>query len=83
MPVRGRVQDRLVDDVIVSVPAPDRLEAIDLQLGEQGFVEALDLVGTVEGVAGAAGNVVLGVAGETLDDRIEVTLVLGAVMALH
>jgi hypothetical protein len=29
MPVRGRVQDRLVDDVIVSVPAPHRLKAVD------------------------------------------------------
>ena len=59
--LRRSVQDRLVDDVVVAIPASDRLEAFDPKLREQASIEVLDLVAAVEWVAGAPGDVVLGV----------------------
>jgi hypothetical protein len=42
------VQARLVDDVVVAVPASDAFEVVESQLGEQGSVEARGLVAAVE-----------------------------------
>src|SRR4051794_30194022 len=66
------VQDRLVDDVLVAVPAPDGLESVDSQVGEQPRVEAGDLLASVQRAAGPAGHVVLGVGGEASDDLRDV-----------
>ena len=43
-PARDRVQDRLVGEMLLAVPAPHLLEARDLQLGEQISVEGADLL---------------------------------------
>lgn len=69
---RGCVQDRLVDDVVVPVPASDGFEAVDSQIGEYVSIERLDLVAAVKRIAGASDDVVLGVGAEPLDDRLQV-----------
>jgi hypothetical protein len=66
------VQDRLVDDVVVPVPASDGLEAVDSQIGEQGSIEPLDLVAAVKRLAGASDDVVLGAGAEARNDRLQV-----------
>jgi hypothetical protein len=79
----GCVQDRLVDDVVVPVPASDGLEAVDSQIGEQGSIEPLDLVAAMKWLAGPSDDVVFGVGAEPLDDRLQVASFFGPVMAVH
>ena len=80
MAFRRCVQDGLVDDVVVAVPASRGFEALDTQLGEQSSVEALDLIAAVERTTGAPGDVVLGVGGEPLDERPKVAGFLGPIL---
>lgn len=75
---RGGVQDRLVDDVVVAVPAADALEAFYLQLAEESSIEGGYLRFAADRSAGASGNVVLALRGEFGDDRLDVTRFLGA-----
>jgi DNA-binding MarR family transcriptional regulator len=77
---RLRMQDGLVDDVALAVPAPHRFEAIDAELREQGAVEARDLVPAVERFAWAPDHVVLGVRHEACRDRVEVRRLLCSVV---
>ena len=77
------MQYRLVDNVVVAVPAPDGLEAVDPQVREQSSIEALDLFAAVERVAGTSDDVVLGVSSESLDDRSQVAGFLGPVVTVH
>jgi hypothetical protein len=80
---RGRVQDRLVDDVVVPVPASNGLKTVDSQIGEQVSIERLDLVAAVKRIAGASDDIVLGVGAEPLDDRLKVASFFGSVVPLH
>ena len=49
---RGRVQDWLVDQVVVAVPASEGFEPVELEVCEQASVEGRDLVAAVEGPPG-------------------------------
>lgn len=80
VPLRGRVQDRLVDDVVVAIPAPDGLEPVELEVFEQSPVEGRDLLATVERASELARDVVLGVLDESRHDRRDVAVALGSKM---
>src|SRR5262249_51940961 len=70
------------DDVVVAVPAPDGLEAVELEVFEQAPVEGRDLLAAVKRFAGPAGDVVLGVLGESRHDRRDVAVLLGSEMRI-
>jgi hypothetical protein len=54
--------------VVVAVPAPDGLEAVDAELSEQLPVEGPNRVRAMQRAAWPTGDVVLGAGNEAVDD---------------